>query len=347
MKNLSRIYHAELRFRRCRVGIASRNVRARRAFTLVELLVVIAIIGVLVALLLPAVQAAREAARRTQCANNLKQLALAAHNHHDTFLRFPTPGDTWNGYSAQAQLLPFVEQANLQDLIDFDQPLMFGPPNVPTVNPALAHVIDMVVAVLICPSDAGEVFYTDHAGVRWAGANYMGNSGSGTELRYCSTGNRSDGLFWRGSIMRFRDITDGTSHTVLLAETLFGRRGEDTVELVDARRQMKRPSAGGPCTVPAEAMAPLVATRYEGGRAGQWLRNQTYNSGINAFFPPNSPLPDVAHHGEALSGARSLHPGGVQIALADGSVRFVAETIELNTWRKLHARNDGQVIGDY
>ncbi len=134
---------------------------------------------------------------------------------------------------------------------------------------------------------------------------------------------------------------------MLLAETLFGLRGDDTLDLIDARRQLKRVSAGGPCTQPAETMAPLPAVRYEGRRAGQWIRNLTYHTLTNAFFPPNSPVPDVAHHGEALSGERSLHPGGVQIALADGSVRFVAETIELNTWRNLHARNDGQVIGGY
>ena len=338
---------AEPGLRRSGVGVHSERLRARRAFTLVELLVVIAIIGVLVALLLPAVQAAREAARRTQCANNLKQLALAAHNHHDTFLRFPTPGAAWNGYSAQAQLLPFVEQANLQDQLDFTQPLMLGPPNAPTVNPAFASMIDLVLPVLICPSDAGQAIHVDYHGVRWAGMNYMANAGSGTGIRYCSTQDRSDGLFWRGSTMRFRDITDGSSHTVLFAETLFGLRGDNTVDLIDARRQMKQVSGGGPCMFPAETLTNQPATAYVGLRAGQWLRNQTFNAMINAHFPPNSPLPDVSHHSEALSGARSLHPGGVQIALADGSVRFVSETIERNTWRNLHARNDGQVIGDY
>lgn len=320
----------------------------RDAFTLVELLVVIAIIGILVALLLPAVQAAREAARRMSCSNNLKQIALASHNYHDTHKNLPMPAeDSLYGYSGQAQILPFIEQANLQALIDFSQPLLFGPANAPTVNPVILPAINRVLPVLICPSDAGQVHYTDEDGVIWAGANYMLNAGSGTGRAYCSRGNVADGVFWRGSATGLRDITDGTSNTVLLAETLFGLRGSDTTNLADARRQIQRVSGGSACSATAEDLAARPALRYEGRRAGQWIRNLTYHSLINAHFPPNSPRPDVSHHGECLTAARSLHPGGVQIALADGSVRFVAQSIELLTWRRLHSRSDGQVVGDF
>ena len=151
----------------------------RPAFTLVELLVVIAIIGILVGLLLPAVQAAREAARRMQCSNNLKQLALATHNYESAYKKFPGPAEnSLYGYSFQAKLLPFVEQTNLHNLIDYQQPLLQGLPWRPTLNPALQPVVDKPLGVLLCPSDGGEVFY-EESGQTWAGLNYVVNAGPG------------------------------------------------------------------------------------------------------------------------------------------------------------------------
>lgn len=318
----------------------------RTAFTLVELLVVIAIIGVLVGLLLPAVQAAREAARRMQCSNNLKQLALAAHNYESTFQKFPDPAsDSLYGYSAQAKLLPYIEQGNLGELIDYSRPLLTGAANNPDLNTGLEPLVGQSLSVFLCPSDPGNVYYVDKD-IRWAGLNYMVNAGPGAGMSYCSRSD-TDGMFWRGSNVKFSDITDGTSNTILLAETLFGMRGDDTTSLVDHRRQIKRVSGGGPCAVPAESLVTRSATRYEGRRAGQWVRNITYHTFINGFFPPNADEPDVSHHGECVSGSRSQHPSGVNLALADGSVRLVAETIDLDTWRLLHNRRDGQVLSDF
>lgn len=319
----------------------------RSGFTLIELLVVIAIIAILIALLLPAVQQAREAARRSSCKNNLKQLALAMHNYHDVHNSFPLSAtSSLYGYSVQAQILPYIEQENLQNLIDFNQPLLTGVPWNPGVNPIYVDVIRQRISVLRCPSDSGNEDYVDGNGVTWAGTNYMANLGSGTGLTYCSSG-EPDGLFWRGSNIKIRDITDGTSNTVLMAETLFGHRGADTATLVDPQRQMKRISGGPPCVLDGNAIAAMPASRYEGRRAGQWIRGLMYHTLINAYHRPNSSAPDVAHHGEALMGARSDHPGGVHVALADGSVRFVGENINLATWRNLHARNDGRVISDF
>ena len=317
----------------------------KNAFTLVELLVVIAIIGILIALLLPAVQAAREAARRASCSNNLKQLGLACHNYHNTYRCFPMPSDA-SGYSAQAKLLPFVEQGNLQDLIDFSEPLLTGSAYATALNPIFADVVSQPLPVFTCPSDSGDVYYTDSNDDLWAGGNYMVNLGSGTGMNYYR-GNPTDGLFWKESTTAFRDVTDGTSNTILFAETLFGLRGDDTSELANAQRQMKRVTGGSPGGATAEELVTRSASRYEGRRAGQWSRNLAYTSMINGFFPPNSPEPDVTHHGEAITGARSDHPGGVNIGLADGSVRFVSDTIELSTWRNLHARNDGEVLGEF
>lgn len=317
-----------------------------RGFTLVELLVVIAIIGILVGLLLPAVQATREAARRMQCSNNLKQLALAGHTYHDSYRTFPLPaGSSLEGYSVQSKLLPFVEQGNIQDVLDFGRPLLQGRPWNPTVDPEMAEIVGTRISVFECPSDSGDPYYESN-GTRWAGGNYMANAGPGTDFTYCS---RSDnhGLFWRGSAIGIRDIRDGTTNTILLAETLFGDPRSDTEVLIDAQTQTKRVSGGGPCSVTAEELSTRAASRYEGRRAGQWVRNITYHTFINGFFRPNSEFPDVAHHGEGLMGARSRHPGGAHIALSDGSVRFVAETIELDTWRNLHSRDDRQVLGEY
>ncbi|TWT34761.1 DUF1559 domain-containing protein [Blastopirellula retiformator] len=318
----------------------------RGGFTLVELLVVIAIIGVLIGLLLPAVQQAREAARRMQCSNNLKQLALAAHNYESTFKAFPYPAEDSNyGYSAQAKILPFIEQGNFQDRIDFSQPLMEGVSYLKTLNPIYNDLVGTKIEVLLCPSDPGDPLYVDDD-ITWAGGNYMMNAGPGVDTQYCSTAD-TGGLFWRGSVIRFRDITDGTSNTILMAETLLGNR-IDSTDLVDAQTQMRSTSGGGsPCSVSAADLDARSVSSYYGRRAGQWLRNLTYHSFINGYFPPNSASPDILFHGDGVMGARSQHPGGAMVSLADGSVRFVGETVDLSTWRNLFARNDGQVPGEY
>lgn len=320
--------------------------RKRCGFTLIELLVVIAIIAILIALLLPAVQMAREAARRTQCKNNLKQLGLALHNYHETHSRLPLlASDSVYGYSPSAQLLPYIDQANLHNLIDFRQPLLSGPAWAATLNPAFADIAGLALPLFMCPSDAGNVYYTDSNGDIWAGTNYMVNGGSGLNTQYCSTAN--DGLFWRGSSTQFRDITDGTSNTIFMAETLFGDRGPDTTTLTNSDRQMKRVSGGGPCAATSDDLVARTATRYEGRRAGSWLRSIGYHTLVHGYYPPNSYQPDVAHHGEVISGARSWHIGGVNVLLCDGSVRFLSENIDLTTLQNLFNRADGKVLGEF
>ena len=318
----------------------------RHAFTLIELLVVIAIIAILIALLLPAVQQAREAARRTQCKNNLKQLGLALHNYHDTHRSFPNQAATsLYGYSAIAQILPYIDQGNLYNAMDFTQPLQVGLPWRPQVNPAAADIVKRPLVVLLCPSESGNPIYTDANGAEWAGSNYLVNGGSGLTRNYCSSEN--DGLFWRGSKTRFRDITDGSSNTAFLAETLFGNRGPDTTTLLDPQRQLKRISGGPPCGIDSDAMIAMPASRYEGRRSGAWSLSTGYHSLVHGYLPPNSDIPDHTHHGEVLSGPRSQHTGGVQISLCDGSVRFLSENIDIQTLHDLFARNDGNVIGEF
>jgi prepilin-type N-terminal cleavage/methylation domain-containing protein len=196
-----------------------------RGFTLVELLVVIAIIGVLVAILLPAVQAAREAARRSQCSNNLKQLVLALHNYESTYRCFPFAGGS-TGYSPQARLLPFVEQANMHSLIDFSIPpyLGSGPNTFP--NPALANVFPLTIPFFFCPSDPSPKQYTFTTGGQtyvFGGINYMVSNGSGSGSYYDDRF-PTDGLVHLNTSKRTADFTDGLSNTVFMSETIRGGR---------------------------------------------------------------------------------------------------------------------------
>lgn len=321
----------------------------RSGFTLVELLVVIAIIGVMVSLLLPAVQAAREAARRMQCQNQMKQLALAVHNYESTYRMLPYYPAESTGLSPQARLLPFIEQANLDQRIDYSQPLMFGSgPNV-TLNPQYSAITDSALPVLRCPSESGDPYLID-GDVRWAGGNYLFNIGSGPGLNYCRTAtHRPDGLFWGGAQTKLRDITDGTSNTILMAEGLFGGRDAvSTTVLTDPRRQMRRASGGGGvCTRTAEELTAAEPVGYVGTRAGAWLRAASFHVTINGFYAPNSPYPDTSHHGDVVTSSRSQHPGGVLGSLADGSVRFVSDSVNLATWRALFTRAGGEVLGDF
>lgn len=182
-------------------------------FTLVELLVVIAIIGVLIALLLPAVQQAREAARRMQCSNHLKQIALALHNHHDTFGQFPSGYSPTTGWAWGTMLLPFIEQGAMYDKLA---------PNENHLDPSVATVLALVQTPLsgyICPSDSGPVLNEDTepygASQRLARSNYLGIMGSQTVSASTHVGT---GTMFQNSKIRFGDIIDGTTNTFLLGE---------------------------------------------------------------------------------------------------------------------------------
>jgi prepilin-type N-terminal cleavage/methylation domain-containing protein/prepilin-type processing-associated H-X9-DG protein len=346
---------------------------AKRGFTLVELLVVIAIIGVLVALLLPAIQSAREAARRAQCQNHLKQLALAVHNYESAYTRLPmNTGST--GYSPQARLLPFFEQNNLYDRLNFALPTYTGAGGSQVPNPAYIDVFDKVVPTLLCASDPAPRVYSLMLGsppqaFRFAGNNYMFSTGSGAGTHYDDR-HRTDGVVFTGANIRLADVVDGTSNSVLAAEAI---RGDGLDAILPAGTAPTFPyrkvlsgsgtSAGagpgytggsggwpgGVITNPDLAAVAAAGTNWRGGQTGtgrgiSWLRGLAHNVLTNGYNSPNSRVPDVVIHGTGFFGPRSFHPSGANVALVDGSVRLLTESIDRSVQQALFSINGGEVV---
>jgi type II secretory pathway pseudopilin PulG len=344
---------------------------------LIELLVVIAIIAILIALLLPAVQQAREAARRVQCKNNLKQLGLALHNYESTFGTFPLGGDS-TSFSPQARILPYVDQGNLQNLIDFSlAPYLGSGPNT-YPNPALASVFPAVVPLFLCPSDPAPSQYQatiSNQVFSFGAINYMISNGSGTGVNYDDR-YPTDGIVWRNSRVRMGDFTDGTSNTVLMSEAVRGDGVDVTLAagtspLIPYRKMLNGgtgtspsgPASGGyngtgsgwPAgTIINPDLAPVVAahTNWRGGASGSgrglsWVRSLSANVATNGYNTPNSRIPDITMHGSGYYGPRSLHTGGAHALLGDGAVRFLSDNIDVATHWALHSRNGNEVIGEF
>ncbi len=313
---------------------------------MVELLVVIAIIGVMVGLLLPAVQAAREAARRLQCSNHLKQLTLALHNYESTHRVFP-PGSL--GYpmvwSPQTQLLPFVEQAGLHDLFAYDVPPMLAfagsyPADLVAKNDSAAR---NPLPFITCPSDTDRVPGSPYAGISYPGSAGSAINAIGTDADDGSVAN-ADGIFFTRSRIGFRDVSDGTSNTVAFGEQLLGD-GQDTAPAgTDYRRRVVELPMGT-ATTPV-ACAAEAATAWSGQRGAKWINGHLADSMYNHFYVPNANLPDChnAFHNFGLVSARSNHPGGVQNSMVDGSIRFTAASVDIDVWRAIATRAGGEPI---
>ena len=299
----------------------------RKGFTLVELLVVIAIIGMLIALLLPAVQAAREAGRRAQCTNHLKQIGLALQNYHSTFKVFPVARNPWPMvHSAVSRLLPYCEEANVQNLVDYKTPL---------TSVANIAASKFPIAMFVCPSDpaAGKV-----AGMDDAGCNYVANNGSGT-VAYGLIGS-GDGLFTQMNL-GFHSLLDGSSKTAAFSESLLGRGTPSTPP--DPRLDVLELS-GGIDTTPSACDA--GSGTWSGKRGGKWIDGHYGNTLYNHFYTPNPKNWDCGNgsHNKGLSTARSHHPGGVNLLLCDGSVQFISDSVELAIWRALSTREAGEAF---
>lgn len=339
-----------------------RGDKHRDAFTLVEVLVVIAIIGILLALLLPAVQAVREASRRAGCANHLKQLGLALHNHASARRKFPGLGSQpRTSFSVHAKILPYLQEESLSDLIDFGKPLMRGGGGSGSVNPVQADAAQTVVSVFLCPSDSGNpsfsslLHFPEGDGLS-AGTNYVVCGGSGTDTNY-DLRFPSDGTFWNDSVVRFRDLRDGTSCTIMMSESLLGsdcdtygpEPGDPKRQMASMCNQFSLNSEGpGLVGVSNPDLEDLVAgaSFWRGIRGAAWIWGREPVTTFSAYMPPNTPVPDMHAKGTGFFSARSNHPGGVNVLFADGGVHFISDTILLDAWRALSTRAGGEVT-DY
>jgi prepilin-type N-terminal cleavage/methylation domain-containing protein/prepilin-type processing-associated H-X9-DG protein len=317
-------------------------VRRRPAFTLIELLVVIAIIGVLIALLLPAVQSAREAARRMQCTNNLKQIGLALHNYHDTRGAFPPNRYTFNGnysFSALSQLLPHMEQNQLYSALNFS--LM-------RTDPGNATGRAVGVNSFLCPSDGGQ-----NLPPGMAATNYKANEGANIMHLYGAadpTGSNAslpppDGPFFANVSYRLADILDGTSNTCAFSEMLIGDQS-DTI--ATENRDIFRPGTF-PATLDA-AVADCKTVVWTNVALQGWSTSGTPwtdGSGATSMYKhvatPNN-RSCMYPPSRLMLTARSLHPGGVNVLFCDGSVRFVKDSVSPVPWRAIGSRNRGEVV---
>ena len=334
----------------------------RRGFTLVELLVVIAIIGVLVALLLPAVQAAREAARRSQCSNNLKQFGLAMHNYHDTYQVFPPRrGGTAGGgntarfdgnydrKSAFIFLLPYLEQAPMADQIragnvtDSNGNVIWPDGPAGWYNNANWIPWRTQLKVIVCPSDKPILNASQQAKHSYAfsigdSPGHTDTSGANAPRRWNIAGSITRGVF-NGSqrCKGFKDVTDGSSNTIAMSERCYGgnvgihaANGEDvrTGTAVNVTSTLTNP---GSCLAQATGKR-FISVQIKQRFGFLWADGQAERVGFTTILPPNAPscVADGNVNADSQGGvlnASSYHPNGVMGLFTDGSVRFITETI--------------------
>ncbi len=333
-----------------KVAIDERFGRQSRGLTLIELLVVIAIIGLLVGIALPAVQSAREAARRSTCSSHLRQLGLALHEYQSAVGSFPpfelrsylpyysSPPHTVNASitSAQTALLPYLEQASVYHSINFLVPLVEIPSSrIYTENETVSRV---VLDLFLCPSDSltGRQVYGP--------INYRANAGT---CGRCATGWIDSGLFTtRGAAPAA--VTDGLSNTLGFAEKLVGTpEGGPFDPKRDWIYILNLDGNGSNLTLSQWTETcehPFVRDPGSVPSGGSWLVGQNTSTLLYAGAPPNPLLTDCTSGTAGVLSAGSLHPGGVNVSMADGSVRFVRNGIAIDVWRALGTRTGGEIF---
>ena len=312
--------------------------RIQRGFTLVELLVVIAIIAMLVVLLLPAVQSAREAARRTQCVNNLRQLGIALHSYESAFSLLPSGSPQQAGYlSPQAQILPQIEESAVGRLLDVNR----GPFEEPNYTAAAAQP-----AIFLCPSDNQPIEGQTDMG--WT--NYHANCGTWVHVRGW------DGVFGPNyetggdsmKPLKIGQIADGTSKTAAFAEVVNGfgpNTGAPKRPLVDC---MEAGSAGSRDVTLAEARAKFQSMNWEDAaipwsgdwrwRGYPWSEGTIWRGWYNHLLPPNQTCWRPGDWWLLVTPATSYHPGVVNTTMCDGSVRGVAVEVDPFVWEAAGTR---------
>jgi prepilin-type N-terminal cleavage/methylation domain-containing protein/prepilin-type processing-associated H-X9-DG protein len=316
---------------------------SRRGFTLIELLVVIAIIAVLIALLLPAVQSAREAARRIQCTNNLKQLGLAIHNYHDSQGAIPPNSSNGpNDFSMKARLLPYLEQIPLYNALN----QYFGATSALNVT---VHATK--VDAFLCPSDGNSPSLTTNS------TNYPNNVGIVRVGGTSATGGACDGPAYKlgqstdGPVVSFAAITDGLSNTIIFSEWIKGKgvTGGGLNSLYQVYALGIPEGVNTPPTTYRQACLNATAVAYtqkgidwildDCGKGGCYSHIMTPNTRACWFGSGDNPNTD-----HTVIGASSNHSGGVNVVMLDGSVRFIKDSVALQTWYTLATKCNGELI---
>ncbi len=297
----------------------------KNAFTLVELLVVIAIIGILIALLLPAVQSAREAARRMHCSNNLKQLGLAMHGYHTVHGSLPYAANGRHWGSWVRAMLPYIEQQAMYDQYDEDTRYQVSP-NV--------ELIRNRIAAYTCPSDTATASWLDGRIPNYNYAVNLGNTSvwrtsplNGVEFERAPFYNQNDPVIDNIPTYSFSNIRDGTTNTLMLGEIRQGQNDNDLRGLTWFGPACGFTTHNGPNSP--------VPDYLDGG----WCPSASQNL-------PDWPCQAATSSNPQNFSARSQHPGGVHVVLCDGSVHFVSDNIALETWRALSSMAGGELIRD-